>query len=109
MKEIFLLSNILKYKGKHTCKQLLLKYIVKVSQKWEIIASYNSFSNTANKDNFHPQEYFAVGPFNKGQGDRPFFFFQKETVQYKGKIMMKEDKRTYKIQGKKCQEDKRLE
>lgn len=30
-KEIFLLSNILEYKGKHTCKQLLLKYIVEVS------------------------------------------------------------------------------
>lgn len=38
-----------------------------------------------------------------------FFFPEGNVVQYKGEIMMKEDKRTYKIQGKKCQVDKKLE
>lgn len=65
-KEISLFSNRLQYKGKHTHKQLLLEYMAEVSYKWEIIASYNSFSNLANnKGNFDTQEYFAADPFNK--------------------------------------------
>lgn len=37
------------------------------------------------------------------------FFPERNKAQYKGKIMMKEDKGTYKMQGNKCQENKRLE
>lgn len=39
------------------------------------------------------------------QGDRPFFP-EWNLVQYKGEIMMKKSEKTYKIQGKECQEDK---
>jgi hypothetical protein len=102
-KEMSLLSNRIQNKGKHTCKQLLLQYMAMadISEKWEIIASCNSFSDSDNKGNLHPQDYFSVGPFNKWQGDRSFFSREGNRVQYKVKIMMKEDKGTYKINTKK--------